>query len=279
MTESQSFNSVQEPIPAESGSKWKIIRHIFYFLLSGIVIYYFIISTISPVLYTREINSLYGPDSTMMAPPANRFLADSLYVGLSHDLAFLQASNRMAASDSIGLTVNLYDSTIILGINGVTMRSMPVISYEIPGSLRGVDHYALSKFLSEPIPVESSEATIVKEPLMVKIAPRDTAEASALPIIAPDTSGVAPVFFRLRLGNGVNLVFLQEKGEDRKSLTARRQFLFRRSLRVAATGLKHAATLKIPPYEPEIRIEVSKVDARIIYRAIPNRGEVVLSFR
>lgn len=145
--------------------------------------------------------------------------------------------------------------------------------------MAGIDRYALASILAEPMQIESSEATIAKEPLMVKIAPRDTAEASALPLIVPDTLMITPVNFRLRLTNGVRLVVLQEVTDDATEKMARNRFLFKQSVRDASGGFGRALTFKFPVYEPEIRVVVSKVDARIIYRAIPYNGMVVLRIR
>jgi hypothetical protein len=257
----------------------RIVRYTLYYVMAAIVIYYFIMAALSPVIYIRDLNSRYSADTTLLKRLDERFLQDSAYIALSQKMAFTGARMRMSSSDSIGLTVNLTDSLITLEIKGVTLRSIPVISYSVAGTVSGIDRYALSALLAEPMHVESSEASIAKEPLMVKIAPRDTAEASALPLIVPDTLMATPVFFRLRLTHGIRLVVLEEVNGKGPEKLARNRFLFKQSVRDASDGFARAMAFKFPVYEPEIRLIVSRVDARIIYRALPYNGMVVLGIR
>ena len=36
--------------------------------------------------------------------------------------------------------------------------------------------------------------------------------------------------------------------------------------------------LELPPYTPTIRIGLRKADAKVLYRALPSRGQIVLTF-
>jgi hypothetical protein len=278
MTEEEKSGGVTE-VSAKQRATLRILRNILYYMMAAVVIYYFIMAALSPVIYIRDLNSRYGADTTLLKTLDARFLQDSAYLAVSEKLAFTGARMRMSSSDSIGMIVNLPDSVIALEIKGVTLRSIPIISYSVAGSMSGIDRYALSSLMAEPMLIESSEATIAKEPLMVKIAPRDTAEASALPLIVPDTLMITPVNFRLRLTNGVRLVVLQEVTDDAAEKMARNRFLFKQSVRDASVGFTRALAFRFPVYEPEIRVIVSKVDARIIYRAIPYNGMIVLRIR
>lgn len=257
----------------------RILRYTLYYVIAAVVIYYFIMAALSPVIYIRGVNNRYGADTTLLKGLDERFLQDSAYIALTRKLAFTGARMRMSTSDSIGMTVNLTDSLIALQIKGVNLRSIPVISFSVAGSISGIDRYALASLLAEPMQIVSSEATIAKEPLMIKIAPRDTAEAAALPLIVQDTLMIDPVFFRLKLTNGVRLVVLQEVTGGGPEQRARNRFLFKQSVRDASGGFARALAFKFPVYEPEIRVVVSKVDARILYRAIPYNGMVVLAIR
>jgi hypothetical protein len=258
---------------------WRTLRYTFYYVTAAVVIYYSIMAAISPVLYIRNVNDSFPPDTTLLKSLDSRFLTDSGYLSVGRQIALSKARNKMTRADSIGMTVNLTDSIISLEINGVTLRSIPVLSYSLATSLSSINNYAFSAFLAEPFLVESSEATIAKEPLMVKIAPRDTAEASALPQLVQDTLATEPVFFRLQMTNGVRLTILQQVADDRKERTTRKRFLFRRSVTDARNSFLQALTFQFPDYKPEIRVVVSGTDARIIYRAIPYKGMVAIDIR
>jgi len=277
--EERDLEKVDARPPTQGSGPWRMWRHVFYYILSAFVLYYFIMASVSPVQYTRSINEKYGADSAILSTLDSRFLNDSQFIGISQRVAFIGARNKMASSDSIGLVVDLRDSLMILEINGVALRVVPIHSYEIPGSLKGIKNYQLTRFFGEPIPIATSEATIPKEPLMVKIAPRDTIEALALPVITPDTTGVDPVLFRLTLGNGIELAVLQDITDDILAKNALKKFVRKRSLRNATEGIRQVLSFKVPEYLPEIVIRVSKDDARVIYRAIPERGMVVLQIR
>jgi hypothetical protein len=206
-------------------------------------------------------------------------MADSNYLSLSLQIAVTKSRMMMAATDSIGLTVNLADSIATLEINGVAARVIKISSYRVAGSLEGVRAEAWPALLSEPFTIESELSSIEKEPLMLKIAPRDTIEASAMPNIVPDTTGVEPVFYSLGLSHGIRLTVLQEAERGSRDAVARDRFIYRRSLRDFAAAVKEVAMFRFPAYSPEIRIVVPKDDARIIYRALPSRGNVVLDIR
>lgn len=260
-------------------SRLRLLRLIVYYSAAGITIYYFILSSLAPVRYVRTINRIHSYDTLSAAIPDMRLLTDSLYLNLSAQRSFAVARAKMATSDSAGLAVNLTDSTLTLEIKGVTVRTIPVISFRTAYSLEGIDHYAMTSLGSSPFIINYSESTIPKEPIMVTIAPRDTAEASRRLSVIPDTSVVAPVCFQLRLDSGIRLVIMQDCAGNSGDCRKVRRFLFRLAVRDAWGGIKNSALIRMPEYEPEIRIVVSKADARIIYRALPYNGMVAIRFR
>lgn len=255
------------------------VRHLFTYLLAGIVTYYFIMSSLAPVRYVRNLNLTYGYDTLSGSTGEPGLYKDSLFLDLSAGISFLNARTKMSSSDSVGLSINLSDSLIALEIKGVTVREVPVISYRPARSLSGITGYALVKLLSEPLAIISSQSTIPKEPIIVTRAPRDTTEASARPNILPDTTAVGPVCFALTMNNGISLVVIQETSSRDSDFRKIRWFLFRLSVSDTWRDFKRTALFRIPEFEPEIRIVVPKSDARVIYRSIPARGEVALRIR
>ena len=59
----------------------------------------------------------------------------------------------------------------------------------------------------------------------------------------------------------------------------RKQFFFdlKDRSRIASSTMKSVVRLKTPPYVPYIKIWIPKAEAKIIYRAIPREGLIVLT--
>ncbi len=62
--------------------------------------------------------------------------------------------------------------------------------------------------LSSPMTIVNDIATIKKEPLMIKMAPKDTSEFK--PDIIPDTSDYEPVNYILEMDNGIRIFVYQD---------------------------------------------------------------------
>jgi hypothetical protein len=78
------------------------------------------------------------------------------------------------------------------------------------------------------------------------------------------------------MDNGIRLYVYQniEKSEG----GGLRLFLFDLNDRLRNIGdnIRSIITLKVPEYHPYIRIRMAKADAKIIYRALPEHGQVAI---
>ena len=128
--------------------------------------------------------------------------------------------------------------------------------------------------LAQPMNITGDLATIKKEPLMVKMAPKDTSEFK--PDVIPDTSNYEPVNYILEMDNGIRIYVYQTT--DTLKSNNRRRFYFdlRDRLSTAWQYAKSAAVFKVPEYHPFIKIRLPKADAKIIYRALPRKGQVAV---
>jgi hypothetical protein len=136
------------------------------------------------------------------------------------------------------------------------------------------DENLMLSLMSTPFTIARDYATIKKEPVMIKMAPKDTSEYK--PDIMPDTSLTEPVNYILEMTDGTRLYVCQQETEnatDRKSL-----FLFDLNYRFrdAWSCMKSILSFKIPEYHLFIKIYLPRSDAKIIYRAIPKYGQVGL---
>jgi hypothetical protein len=243
-------------------------------IISVFIIYYSIMSMISPVRKMEEIKKEFGVKSADQNGVDQQILKDSTYLVLLKEKAFLQSRIIMAESDSIYLTLNLADSTANIEICGVVVHKSKMKSFKISKILSSGNENAILSMLATPFTISNALATIKKEPVMIKMAPKDTSEYK--PDIMPDTSITEPVDYILEMKDGIRIYVYQEenvKFNDRMSLFT---FDIKDRLRDTWSALKSVAVFKVPEYHPFIKIRLPRTDAKIIYRAIPKNGQIAV---
>lgn len=236
--------------------------------------YYVIISLLSPAKKITEINIQFGYKPLNNSPVDESIFHDSAFIKMNRNKAWLQSRIIMAETDSICLAVNLADSTVNLEINGVNVLKVKISKERISKVFDKADEYAVSSMLSSPFTIDRNIATIKKDPLMIKMAPKDTSEYK--PDILPDTTHLEPVNYIMEMGNGVRLYVYQEVGDEPGDPFSLFLFDIKDRLRNIWNILKSISVLKVPEYHPFIKIRLPKVDAKFIYRAVPVHGQVAV---
>jgi hypothetical protein len=180
----------------------------------------------------------------------------------------------MAETDSIYLTINLADSIVNLEISGVTALTSKTIKQKISKLVKNGNEYIISSLLSKPMTIIKDYSSIEKEPLMIKMAPKDTSEYQ--PDIIPDTADYEPVNYIMEMNNGISIYFYQD--EKLNPGDNFHQFAFDLSyrLRNVLQTLKSVITFKVPEYHPFIKIRLRRGDAKRIYRALPKQGQIAV---
>ncbi|MCU0462455.1 MAG: hypothetical protein MUF36_10660, partial [Bacteroidales bacterium] len=197
---------------------------------------------------------------------------DSAYLTLFRERSYFQARTAMAETDSIYLSMNLIDSTLNLEISGVTVARTKFTRLSASKIFQDRNSYIVSSMLSRPFTVEKNIASIPKEPLMIRMAPKDTSEYK--PDIIPDTADYEPVNYIMEMDNGsVIYVYQEERLNNGDGIHL---FLFDFSYRLGnAWGtIKSVFTFKVPDYHPFIKVRLPRSDAKIIYRALPEHGQI-----
>jgi hypothetical protein len=260
-----------EVIIKKSGGKITLI--ISAILISAFLVYYAVMSSISPGVKLDELKAdLAKTDGKEEID--TRIFSDSAYLALLKEKAFLQSKTLMAQTDSIYLTINLKDSTSSIEISGVTVHTAKISSYDLSNIFRRCDDNLLLSMLSAPLSIKNSIATIKKEPVMIKLAPKDTSEYK--PDIIPDTSLVETVNYILEMTNGTRIYVYQEEDEGQAENKNLLSFDFIDRLNTTWNSLKSVISLKVPEYHPYIRIRIPRADGKIIYRALPRNGQVTI---
>jgi len=253
-------------------------KHLTFIIIGALMllflVYFSIMSILAPARKLDEISAKYSLQEVTENKADERFYTDSAFMGMLREKAFLQARIAMAETDSVYMTINLADSTANLEISGVTVHSAKISGIKVSGILRSGNEYAISSMLASPMNIVNDIATIKKEPLMVKMAPKDTSEFK--PDVIPDTSDYEPVNYILEMDNGIRIYFYQ--ATDTVTSDKNNLFLFDLSDRLKTTwgSLRSAARLKVPEYHPFIKLRLPKADAKILYRAVPRHGQLAV---
>lgn len=191
--------------------------------------------------------------------------------------AFLNSQLKMAATDSVGVNINMKDTTVSLCIKGVVVKKMKIRQSIISPFFKRVNQEALYSSLSEPMTVTGMNATFQKDPFKVKVAPKDSIEAEASLEINTDTADFQSVYFTLETNKNIRFFFAQI--EDTVVTDRRAHFYFDLNDRLAHAkeDLKAISSFRIPEYTPFIKIWVPKAEAKVIFYAIPDEGLITLT--
>lgn len=238
----------------------KILWILFFFMLV-FALGYFAVSMISADKTLQAYNRTYGTSD-----------GESSSVSfVPYSIAFLEARHTMSKVDSVSLSINLTDSIAALEMGGVVVFRAPLEGSRVSPLLKAMKPEALSNLLRSPARIVSYYATIEKEPIIIKQAPRDTTEAAkddnALPVVVRQAA-----FFTIHLDSGIRIVVMphEEGGLDRFVFIARQNlYLFRQRLAILLKG-------DLPEYVPVVVVEVSADDAKTLFRALPEGGQVAL---
>jgi hypothetical protein len=238
-----------------------------------LLIYYTVISSFGPSERMAMIIDEFGVAEDV-SEVKRKIYNDTVYLSLLKDKSYLQAKNMMAKTDSVYLAINLADSTAALEISGVTVHSAKISSYSISSILSRGDRYSIYKLFSQPLTIENSVSTIKKEPVMIKIAPKDTSEYQ--PDVIPDTSLVEHVSFIIGVSNGIKIYVYQEEHDKLAERGSTFMFDITERLSSAWYSVRSAAMFRVPGYQPFIRIKIPREDVKILYRALPRNGQVAV---
>lgn len=188
--------------------------------------------------------------------------------------AYYQALLTASKSDSIFLAINIPDSSVSLMIKGVVAHRAKAEQVKVSPLFSAINPPILVQGLSVPFTISKHTSTIPKVPLMVKIAPRDTSEYT--PDVVPDTTDLDPVNFILELKPNILLYFYESNPSQSSDGFNQFKFDLRERTWTVVQDVKRITKLKTPVYKPYIRFRLSKKDAKVIYRAVPEHGQVVL---
>jgi hypothetical protein len=243
-------------------------------IIFAFLVYHTVMILLSPLKKVEEFKEQFSFKQSEKNKVDERIFSDSSYLILYREKAWLQSKIAMAETDSIYLTVNLPDSTVNLEISGVVVHSANIKRQNISKILKNGDEYIITSLLARPFTISKNYSSIPKMPLMIKMAPKDTSEYK--PDIIPDTADYEPVNYIMEMENGVVILVYQEEKLNPGDGLHLFWFDLKYKLRNALNAMKSISTFKVPEYYPFIKLRLPRTDAKIIYRALPEHGQIAV---
>lgn len=252
----------------ESGTKkyLKFLLLLAFIIASIILIGASLIAIITPRLKIKEFNELYG-QRIHSAKNEPIHYDSSLYV-LKQEEAFLKSKLAKSDLDSISLSINIPDSMLSLEIKGVAIYNIKIDRLKLSPIFNSFNKDAILHCFSTPFRINSQYATVVKEPIVIKQAPKDTIEANQA---APNIDTLKPkmVAYYFCLDKDIILDIRQSEKTD---FIPYFSYLLKFNYWLTARQLKEVSKFHLPDYLPSIQIEINCKDALALYRALPNKA-------
>jgi len=251
--------------------KTPILFKLLITIVALFICYFIFLMFYFPIKQVKEFNITYA-DSTLYSEDEKVILLDDNFSSLKIKEAFLQSRLSMAKSDSICFSIDLVDSLLMLEVKGVVIHEAKITKIDISRFFSRVDNEALIKFLSESFIIGSKNATIEKEPYILKKAPKDTIEA-ATQIFTPDTLAQEIICMTMLFNKNLLLEINQsEEKPEHKNIS----YNIKTKVQSFKYIINRVFDYKSPTYIPKISIELPKRDIKSIYRAIPYHSQMAL---
>jgi hypothetical protein len=185
---------------------------------------------------------------------------------LVKEKAFLEAQIELSNSDSIALVIDLRDSLAVLQIKGVAIYTSKISNYSFSTLLNAISVPVYYNIFSKPLTVYQQISTIAKEPIVIKIAPKDTIEAAKAEVI-PDSVVNQSTVLKLVINEDIQVVITNHEEEGSP---------LNRKLNWSYQFIKKLIAFKKVDYQPTIKLVIPNEDIVVIYRALPWNAKIAI---
>lgn len=194
--------------------------------------------------------------------------------------AWIESRLKMAAGDSIGLSIDLEQSRIQLEIKGVVILSTKIRDFSISGFFQKMNGNVYFNTFGTPLTIQQFESSIAKNPFKIVQAPKDTIAAQAAADAAAKKDSLADenVFWTVKFDRDfeLNIQGIDSIAEAQSKYKLGKGFEFERDLRNIAKSFEHILKFSKPVYTPEILISIPENEAKAILRALPRKALVTI---
>ena len=207
---------------------------------------------------------------------------DPSLIDLMKEKAWVESRLKMAAGDSVGLSIDLEQHSIQLELKGVVVMKSKIKDFSTSGFFKQMDGNVYFNVFGSPLTIEKFESSIAKNPLKIVQAPKDTiaaaaaadAEAAAKKDSVPDEI----VYWTVKLDRDIelNIQGIDSVAESQSKYKLGKGFEFKRNLKNIVNSFEHIIKFKKPTYTPEILISIPENEAKAILRALPRNASVTI---
>jgi len=194
--------------------------------------------------------------------------------------AWIESRLKMAAGDSIGLSVDLEQRRIQLELKGVVLLSSKIRDFSISGFFLKMDGNVYFNTFGTPLTIEQFKSSIEKNPFKIVQAPKDTIAAQAAADAAAKKDSLADenVFWTVNFDRDfeLNIQGIDSIAESQNKYKLGKGFEFERDLKNIANSFEHILKFTKPVYTPEILISIPENEAKAILRALPRKALVTI---
>lgn len=236
-------------------------------------VYYVVALRMAVGHYVGQFEQKYASSENLLKDTVSLYRVPGYHELLKQQGA-LSSLVQLAQSDSVGLLLNLSDSTVRLLIKGLAVRVIPIRELQMSALFRRAKEDVLYQWLSAPFKITTRLSSIEREPLNSVIAPKDTSDEREE--VVPDTLHKKSVFWIWDTDRELELYFYQSDGEDQER--AVQKFHLKEKWADICRNLKAVFTFSVPEYKPVLEIGLTQEDAEVVYRALPQKGQVIITF-
>jgi hypothetical protein len=190
---------------------------------------------------------------------------------LYRERTYKESYLKLTKQDSMGLVINLQDSSLTLLISGIPVFNTKAKSVDISGVFKNLSPKAYLYYFRKPFIVDSCNATFEKEPITRKEAPKDTLEAASF-FSKPDTTLNFRLVSNYHLGYGFKLTLEQALTNSKED----KNYILKNKMNHFKESFKRVFTMKKPEYETNIVVYLKASDVMVIYRALPQHANIVI---
>jgi nitrate reductase NapE component len=227
-----------------------------------------------PLKQSVYFSKIYTHTKNEAIPKSDITLSDKL-TNLGLNEAYLNSRLKMSDTDSVCISINLPDHTLDMEIKGVVVRSCKITDYKISKGFSKIKQDQFLAWISAPFTLQSSISTILAAPVVHMKAPKDTIEAnqkSQIPTLPVDTA----VYYRLNFNRDLVVDINQKETPPSNGRKERFWYRFHNRYMSSVEAINAIFHPGKSTYRLWIEIELSREDARIIYRALPDNALMTL---
>lgn len=256
-------------------STYKMTRFLLV-LISVLALIYTTMVAIAPIRKMNELKKMVQADSVFYSKN-EPILQDKSLFELVKSKAEKEAQLFLAKKDTFGILVDLNDSTLSLMYKGINVHRAKIYDYQLDQFFKAMHPLVYAKIFSKPLRTQLEYSTIVKEPIIVKKAPKNEEEAIAN-AFQPDTIIQSPAYMRLELEYNINLHMVQKEFTSEEEKEVEKQYKGDIRKRKNADIVRNFTHLKNASYTPNLILFLNADELRSAYRAIPEDALVIFKY-